>query len=231
MHAQQVAIGQTDPSAFGFQSWTGLSDSYQQIKVLGGQETVFYEGDESAYVYEVLEGVVCCYRLLSDGRRQVLAFSFPGDLIGLVQSETHGFNAEALKAARIRRIPRNTLLQTAMERPEIGRKLLEFATSELAVMQDRFVMLGRKSALEKVASFLLAMARSHLEKQCEPISFDLPMKRVDIADYLGLTFETVSRAFTKLRRMQAIELPQTQKVVLLDVALLKDLAENESGWN
>lgn len=207
--------------------WSGIPATQQQVDTFEAHETVFFEGDEAEYIYEVLSGVVCCYSMLPDGRRQVLSFSFPGDLLGLAQSEFHRYSGETLSPVRIRRIPKAALLRIASERPELGRKLLQFATSTLAVMQDHFVMLGRKSAIEKVASFLLDLARRGQGEDAQSAQFNLPMTRTDIADYLGLTLETVSRSLTKLKIAGAIVLPQPQKVVVPDISRLESYAEPE----
>lgn len=186
--------------------------------------SIFLEGDDAEFVYEVLAGVVCCYYLLADGRRQVLSFAFPGDLLGLVQGEAHRYSAEALARTRVHSISRSALLKSAAERPELGQKLLRFATSRLAMMQDHSVMLGRMSALEKVASFLLSLADKTGLRDASTVVLDLPMTRVDIADYLGLTLETVSRTLSKLKVAGAIDLSQPHKVVVLDVSQLESLA-------
>jgi len=191
--------------------------------------SIFMEGDDAEFVYEVLEGVVCCYCLLADGRRQVLSFSIPGDLVGLVQGDLHRYSTEALCPTRVRSIPRSALLKIAAERPEVGQKLLQFATSRLAMMQDHFVMLGRKSALEKVASFLLALADNAGVRNAEEAILDLPMTRADIADYLGLTLETVSRTLTKLKVAGAINLAQPHKVMIRDMWQLEDFAEADGN--
>ena len=208
--------------------WNDIPSMQQQVQELAAHSPLFFEGSDAHYIYEILEGVVCCYRLLADGRRQVLSFSFPGELVGLVQGDHHRYDTETLSPARIRRIPRGVLLRTAADRPELGRKLLEFATTELAVMQDHFVTLGCKSALEKVASFLLALGRRHVDEQGVPVTFDLPMTRADIGDYLGLTIETVSRCLKKLRILGAIDLPRAQTVVICDFDLLCEVAECEA---
>lgn len=205
--------------------WTEIPATKQQVQVYEAHEPLFCEWDDAGFVYEVLEGVVCCYRLCGDGRRQVLSFCYPGDLIGLVQGDFHRYSSEVLTPARIRRIPRSMLLKTAKERPELGQKLLRFATSELAVMQDHFALLGRKMAVEKVASFLLGIANRHISEGDTTVTFQLPMTRVDIADYLGLTLETVSRSMTKLKIAGAIDLPQSSTVVIRDIFRLEDLAE------
>lgn len=225
VHAAQVA--RTQPVYFDANPWNEIPQTQQQIRLVGAHSNIFSEGDDAEFVYEILDGVVACYRLLSDGRRQVISFCFPGDLIGLVQDDQHRYSTETLSPARIRRIPRSILMRAACERPDLGRKLLQFATTELAAMQEHFVMLGRKSALEKVASFLLALARRHGGETALSATFDLPMTRADIADYLGLTLETVSRSLTKLRMAGVIGLPQPQTVVVLGLDHLEDFAERE----
>ena len=103
------------------------------------------------------------------------------------------------------------------------------ATSELADMQDCYLMLGRKSAVEKIASFLLGLARRYAQDEVDVITFDLPMTRSDIADFLGLTIETVSRNFTKLKMAGVIDLPQSSKVVIRDMIELEDLSEEDGS--
>lgn len=223
MHPASTAQGHTE-------SWCDIPATQQRLQGVESHASLFLEGDEAEFVYEVMEGVVCCYSMLANGRRQVLSFSFPGDLIGLVQGDVHRYSTEALCPTRVRCIPKSLLLKTAAERPELGQKLLEFATTRLAVMQDHFVMLGRKSALEKVASFLLILANNAGGADSESVTFNLPMTRADIADYLGLTLETVSRTLTKLKSMGAIDLPQPQKVVVRDVFELEELAESDDEF-
>lgn len=224
MYAQANLMSTARPAQPRNESWFDMPLKPQEFH-LRSHAPIFMEGDDAEFVYEVLEGVVCCYCLLADGRRQVLSFSFPGDLLGLVQGDTHRYSTEALCAVRLRCIPRSALLKTAVERPELGQKLLQFATSRLAVMQDHFVMLGRKSALEKVASFLLALADHAGARDDGTATLELPMTRADIADYLGLTLETVSRTLTKLKVAGAIDLPQPHKVMVRNMSQLEEFAE------
>ena len=207
--------------------WVEFQSNQQRVHVYSAREALFCEGDSAQFVYEVLDGVVCCYSLLSDGRRQVLSFSYPGDLIGLVQGDSHRYNCDTLCPTQIRCIPRNMLLRTAHERPEVGEKLLTFATTELAAMQDHFISIGRKSAQEKVASFLLTLAHRHAIEPTGSVTLRLPMTRADIADYLGITIETVSRCLSKLKIAGVIDLPQSATVVIRDVDNLRDFAERD----
>lgn len=206
-------------------SWGDIPNTRQHVQEYSSHEPLFCEGDEANYVFEILEGVVCCYRVMCDGRRQVLSFSYPGELIGLVQGDNHRYGCDILSDARIRRIPRRMLLKAASDRPELGGKLLQYATSELALMQDHSVMLGCKSASEKVASFLLALAKKSGGEEAESLMIHLPMTRADIADYLGLTLETVSRQLTRLKIAGLIGLPQPQTIVVHDIFELENSAE------
>jgi CRP-like cAMP-binding protein len=226
MYVQAQVIELTEPSSVDA-IWSGIQIDRHRVKNLTAQETLFIEGDNAEFVYEVLDGAVCCYRQLLDGRRQVFSFSYPGDLIGLVQGDAHRYNSDALCPTCIRCIPRHKLLRTAYERPEVAEKLLQYATSELAVMQDHLVMLAQKSATEKVASFLLALPRRHANEQTAPVIFNLPMMRIDIADYLGLTIETVSRNLTKLKIAGIIDLSQDGIVVVHDIRRLERMAKQE----
>ena len=209
--------------------WEALAKGGAHQLKLRAHEALFCEGDDADFVYEVVEGVVCSYRILVDGRRQVLAFAYPGDLVGLSPSAVHRFSCEAVGEAKVRSIAKSSLMRCAREQADIGHCLLEFATSELASMQDHQLLLGRKSAIEKLASFLLAMARRFAGDRGKSSRFNLPMTRSDIADYLGLTIETVSRNMTKLKNAGVIDLPQTNSVHVRDIDRLAVWAEADDA--
>lgn len=205
--------------------WNGLLETGQAEMNVRAGEPLFFEGDEADFVYEVLDGVFCCYSLLPDGRRQVTGFVHPGDIIGLGSQATYHTNCDAVCDAMVRSIPRSRLMRVAEERPELGSRLLNCATEQLAGMQQHFVLLGRKSAKEKLASFLLTLARRYAGEDAGEVTFVLPMTRSDIADYLGLTIETVSRTFTKLKTAGVIDLPQSTTVHVRDILRLEETAE------
>ena len=204
--------------------WDSLLSTDPVELSIRAREPLFFEGDDADFVYEILSGTVCSYALLPDGRRQVTGFSFAGDIVGLSDQDTHCTSCDAVGAARVRSIPRSRLWKTAEERPELSIKLLECAAGQLANMQQHFVILGRKSAVEKLASFLLTLARRFGGEDADEVTITLPMTRADIADYLGLTIETVSRTFTKLRAAGVIDLPQNNLVHVRDMLKLEDVA-------
>ncbi len=174
---------------------------------------LFYEGDEVEWLYQVTSGVVRLTRLLCDGRRQVIAFGYPGDIVGFPAQGLHHTDCEALSETRLQPFRRSIL-----ENPESDAKLhgdlLQAALREISCMQDHFMMLGRKSASEKLASFLCSLAERVGTDLGVYRSVTLPMSRSDIADFLGLTTETVSRTFTQLRKRKIIAIDNIHTIII-----------------
>ncbi|MFZ1104737.1 MAG: helix-turn-helix domain-containing protein, partial [Hyphomicrobiaceae bacterium] len=139
----------------------------------------------------------------------------------------HVMNAQAIKPTRMRCLAVATLHRSAATDPTLGFKLYEALARELAATRDLMLTTGQRSATERVASFLLAFSRRSERNGQDPCDFKLPMTRADIGDFLGLTIETVSRTFTKLRTMGLIELPQSNRVKLVDLDRLASLADGE----
>ena len=175
---------------------------------------IYAEGDPSGSLYQVVSGVVRIYRLLADGRRQICAFHMPGEVFGFeVDAERHFF-ADAVTIVRLHIIrPGHDV--------EVSRNLLAMALRALSRAQDHLLTLGRTDALGRVAGFLLEM--SDRQNAHEQDIIDLPMSRIDIADYLGLTIETVSRALAKLKEARVIRLSSARQVVVLRQAALQSL--------
>ena len=187
---------------------------------------IAYEGDDVLDCFKVLAGAVRLSKLTIDGRRQVLDFRVPGEFLGIPGLDVHAWTAEAVGEVEIRRYPRRRLEALIEAWPGLARHLLALAARELKAAQDQMLLLGRKHAHERLASFLLRMAAAAGQRDARTgAAFDLPMSRNDIADHLGLTVETVSRAFTALRRDGTIALPRPNRVVLLRPAALRELAE------
>jgi CRP/FNR family transcriptional regulator len=195
------------------------------MRRVDAKEFVFMEGDPSTHVFQIETGAVALYKLLPDGRRQVLGFAYPGDLVGLGAQGEHFTNAQAIKPTRLRCLTQSSLHQFARRDPMLGFKLYETMAQELASARDLMLTTGQRSAMERLVSFLLALSRRNERAGKDPCAFDLPMTRADIGDFLGLTIETVSRAFTKLRQLGVIELPQSSRVHLVDIEAMQALAD------
>lgn len=187
--------------------------------------TFIMAGDPADHLFNITEGVVKVYRLLADGRQQVTGFLFKGDFLGLGPESTYAFSAEAVTRVRYCRFGRGALHRFMDDFPKVEKRLLAMTANELAASQEQMVLLGRKTAREKLASFLVMLSRrmARLGKRQDVIA--LPMSRSDIADYLGLTIETVSRVFTRFKKEGLIELPTTARVRIKDHETLVQLSE------
>src|SRR6267143_574886 len=184
-------------------------------------EEIYGEDEPAEYVYQVVDGAVRSYKLLSDGRRQINAFHLVGDIFGLENSGTHRFTAEAIVDTTVRLVKRVSLAHVAEQDVTVTRDLLNVTARNLKHAEDHMLLLGRKTSLERVAAFLLEMD----SRLTAAGVMALPMCRRDIADYLGLTLETVSRALSVLHDKGDLGfLGQTQRqIVLLDRVRLAEL--------
>jgi len=182
-----------------------------EFKYARGTE-IFGETEPAEYVYQVVEGAVRSYKLLSDGRRQIGAFHLIGDIFGLENGAAHRFTAEAIVDTTVRLAKRLSLEHVAEEDALVARELLTMTTSNLQHAENHMLLLGRKTSLERVAAFLLEMDG----RLSAAGVMALPMSRRDIADYLGLTLETVSRALSCLHEKGFLDfLGQTQRQIVL----------------
>lgn len=180
---------------------------------------IYAEGEKAGYVYKITSGVVRISKLLPDGRRHISAFHFPGEMFGLEADDTHSASAEAVVSTKVVAVKWQSLVGNAAP-PALIRELLNVTMRDLKHTQDHLLLLGRKNALERVAAFLVEMA-GRVKAEC---LIELAMPRHDIADYLGLTLETVSRTFAELKERGAIRLESARRVHLLDKAGLKAMA-------
>jgi len=179
---------------------------------------IFGENEPAEYVYKVISGSVRTYKILADGRRQIAGFHLPGDIFGSQLAEAHTLSAEAVADAKVLVVKRSALTALASRDAAVARELFSLTSRELRRMQERILLLV-KSAQERVASFLLEMA----ERASAGNIVELPMSRQDIADYLGLTIETVSRTLTTLEGAAAIEVPTSRCIVLRNRSALNRL--------
>jgi CRP/FNR family transcriptional regulator, anaerobic regulatory protein len=184
-------------------------------------ETLFREGDEARHYFKVVTGAMRTCKLLPDGRRHVSGFSLGGDFLGLEANGIYHFTVEAVSDVTLIRFSRTAVERLVEQQPQLARRLLGLISNSLSIAQAQMMMLGRKNAVERVASFLLEMA----EREGEGDQISLPMTRADIADHLGLSTETVSRTFTALKTEGIIKLLGADQVVMRKRHALAEIAE------
>jgi CRP/FNR family transcriptional regulator, nitrogen fixation regulation protein len=170
---------------------------------------IYGENEPAGYLYKVVSGAVRTYKIFDDGRRQIGGFYFPGDIFGLEHGESHQFSAEAIDNCVVLVVRRSALVALAERDGDIARQLWSHTAAELQRVRAHMLLLI-KSAEQRVACFLMEMAGRRSSHEV----VELPMSRQDIADYLGLTIETVSRTLTHLEAKAAITLPTSRRVVL-----------------
>lgn len=179
---------------------------------------IYGENEPAEYLYKVIGGAVRTYKVLNDGRRQIGAFYLPGDVFGLEIGDAHSFSAEAIVESKVMLIKRSTLVMLAARSHDVANHLWTMTAKELQRAQGH-IMLLIKTAQERVAGFLLEMAA----RAPTGNTVELPMSRQDIADYLGLTIETVSRTLTQLENSAAISVPSSRRIVLRNQTALNRL--------
>ena len=182
---------------------------------------IFGQAEPADYIYQVIEGAVRSHKLLSDGRRQIGAFHLPGDIFGFENGDFHRFTAEAIIDTITCVVKRQSLERVARADPAMVRSLLTMTTDNLQQVEKHILLLGRKTSQERVAAFLLEM---HGRLAAADV-MALPMSRRDIADYLGVRLETVSRALSEFQRKGYLRFLNARQIVVLNVAGLAEQAE------
>jgi CRP/FNR family nitrogen fixation transcriptional regulator len=220
MFANLNASPRSRTHSFDHRQFVRANISLNEFKYSKGTE-IYGESEPAEYVYQVTEGAVRSYKLLSDGRRQIGAFHLVGDIFGLENGDFHRFTAEAIVDTTVHLMKRVSLEQAARADTLVAHDLLNMTTNNLQHAEDHMLLLGRKTSLERVAAFLLEMDRRLTSSEV----MALPMCRRDVADYLGLTLETVSRALSYLHERGILGfVGQGQRhIVLLDRAQLAEL--------
>jgi CRP/FNR family transcriptional regulator len=209
----------------------------QRMNVPAGKAFI-EEGADARYFYDVSHGDVRVFKSLADGRRQVTGFMGAGHFLGLALHGKYAFSAEAMNDVQLCRFDRAALQKVFQEFPALERKLLDVATHELVVAQEQMLLLGRKTALERVASFLMAWAERldlHVSgaRLAAAFTMALPMNRTDLADYLGLTIESVSRAFSRLKQDGLIAFSHSHEVRILKPQKLIKMTngDDDAQWS
>ncbi|TWB93138.1 CRP/FNR family nitrogen fixation transcriptional regulator [Bradyrhizobium macuxiense] len=186
------------------------------------RNTEIYGEEEAAeHLYQVTSGAVRTYKILEDGRRQIGAFYLPGDIFGFEAGDTHISSAEAICESQVLMVRRSALMIRAIHEKDLARQLWDATALELRRFQNH-VMLLISSAEQRVIGFLRDMAR----RATKNAAIELPMSRQDIADYLGLTIETISRTFTQLEQKGVISLLTSRRVELRDHVLFHGFVRN-----
>lgn len=199
--------------------------SLQPIIEAAPGQSLFWQGDDAKYVFQVEGGMLRALRLLADGRRVIVGFLHPGDLLGVCLKNRYLYTVEAITEVRLRRYPRRRFEDEVARQPHLRQELFSKLCDEMTAAQDQAVLLSRRSADEKVANFLLLMAK---DRDAEPIAFvDLPMTRLDIADYLNMTIETVSRTITKFASNGIIIAPDRRSIIILKRHILQSIANGD----
>jgi CRP/FNR family transcriptional regulator len=192
-------------------------------KKFSDKKNIFLQQDESTHLYNITEGNVKIYQLLNDGRIQIIGFLYPGDFFGSYKNKKYNYSAEAIGNVRVCVFEQGILDKYLEENIVLAKELLHQTSYELTLAQDRIAVLGKLDAIERLATFLLNVSkqRSRIGWQDNPIS--LPMSRQDIADYLGLTIETVSREITKLKSSNAIRVLNNKQIYINDRKRLSEM--------
>lgn len=208
----QVMIKNSSPAARIMPATYPLTGTIEMIGAVmpfARNSEIYGEKERAEYLYKVLKGSVRTYKVLQDGRRQIGAFHLPGDVFGFEVGDEHTYSAEAIVDCQLLLVRRTSVAALAARDGSVARQLWAMTVAELHRTQDH-IMLLVKGAQERVAGFLLEMSKRSFDSD----EINLPMSRQDIADYLGLTIETVSRSLTQLEHAAAIALPSSRHIVL-----------------
>jgi CRP-like cAMP-binding protein len=196
------------------------------VRKLASGELLWCEGDERKELYLIRSGALCQSRLLPDGRRIVLSFAYPGDVVGL-GGDRHTADTHALQQTRLERVPATAFKRAIRDDAPLGRLIADELNQALAAAYNHVTVISRMSASERLASFLVTLSDRNARHGLSPLSVVLPMKRLDIADFLGLTIETVSRTFSALKAAGLIALDQCNIVIFRDIQKLRSMAAGE----
>jgi CRP/FNR family transcriptional regulator len=201
-------------------------DAIAERLILDADQPLVREGDQARHVFNIISGSVRVYRLMPDGRRQIVGFLFAGDFLGLSAGDAYAFSAEALEPTTACRFIRSEYRALVRELPTLEAALLDRAGHELAAAQAQMLLLGRKTAIERLASFILALPGMDPSRPGPSDQVRLPMTRSEIADYLGLTIETVSRTLGRLKAQGVVRLVSLNLLQVLRPETLRALAED-----
>lgn len=211
----------------GARSGSGLQNLWQctEVRQFAAGQHLFRAGQPATHLYKVISGAIRLYRAVPPAQegRQIVEFLLPGDMTGLEVCDRQALSAQAITAARVQRLPKATL-----NRPDadVMFDLAAALSAQLAATRDLVFVVGRRNCEQALAGFLLTLSNRHERQGEDPRSLSLPMSRRDIADYLCVTVETVSRTFTRLKERRVIKPVRRHRVDILDTDALIRLAGN-----
>jgi CRP/FNR family transcriptional regulator len=205
-------------------------------KVLPAHNAVFRDGDAADHYFNITSGVVKLVKTLADGHQHIIGLIYPPDFMGQTLNPRHTFSAESATDVELCAFPRAAFDAFMKSHPELERQIFEMTVRELDTCRDWTLLLGRKCSFERVAGFLLMLAKRMPAREVgypgsNSIRFEVPFTRAEMADYLGLTLETVSRQFSRLKKMRIIDLPSSRDITIPDIGLLSAVAQIESCSN
>ncbi len=202
-----------------------LDDIIQRSKPLQKSQHLYREGDDFQSVFAVRSGTLKAYKTTDDGREQVTGFYFPGEILGMdgISNNAHASSAKALETAAVCEIPFTSLERLSAMMPNLQRHFFQLMSREITEDQQLITLLSKNSADERVASLMLSISTRNSKRKLSATQFRLPMSRVDIGNYLGLTVETVSRVFSRMQKMEIL-LVDNKEIQILDVDGLKKMA-------
>jgi CRP/FNR family transcriptional regulator, anaerobic regulatory protein len=202
----------------------------QPAEQLQPGQSLFFEGDDAKHVFELAEGALRIFRIISDGRRVITGFVYEGDLIGVSLKGKYLYGAEAIAQTKVRRLTRRTFEAAVTESDELRTQVFERVCDEMAAAQDQMVLLSCKNAEERLCTFLIKHARRASATGVAQALVQLPMTRQDMADYLGLTIETVSRTITKLAGKGVLGCVGRHSIKIIKPMVLAQLAGDDDEY-
>ena len=202
-----------------------LDDIIQRSKPLQKNQHLYREGDDFQSVYAVRSGTLKAYKTTDDGREQVTGFYFPGEILGMdgISNKAHASSAKALETAAICEIPFSSLEKLSSLMPNLQRHFFQLMSREITEDQQLITLLSKNSADERVAALMLSISTRNARRKLSSTQFRLPMSRVDIGNYLGLTVETVSRVFSRMQKMDILQV-DNKEIEILDLEGLRTMA-------
>ena len=202
-----------------------LDNIIQRGKPLQKGEHLYQEGVAFTAVYAVRSGAIKAYRVTDDGREQVTGFYFPGEILGMdgISKNAHACSARALETAAVCEIPFSHLQELSTQMPDLQRHFFQLMSREITEDQQLITLLSKNTAEERIAALMLSISSRNARRKLSATQFRLPMSRIDIGNYLGLTVETVSRVFSRLQKLEILEV-SNKEIKILDLDALKEIA-------